>query len=576
MARHYRRRLMLTGFEERCVPAIYLVDNPTDTSVAGQLNLREAIGLANANAGTDSINFDSNVFNAATTITLTGGPLTLTDPVVINGPGATALTISGSDVTRICNINMPPGTASVTMSGLTLTHGRATNGTALNMTDGTVILSNMVFSFNTATSLGGAIALTTGNLTVSNSKFQGNTSASSGGAIYGSSTCQLTLNNDQFLANTAAGSGGAIFAPANSSTITASLDIFANNRGTSGGAIYTGGGSTMTVDQSYFTGNVATSARGGAIYESANATGQLVITNSTLSANTAITQGGAVLSYYGNAKIQNSTLTGNRAVNGGAIYTVGGSGTPTLELDFVTVSGNTATAGVGGISVASTITVTTFTATINAKNAGTTTADLKMANGSTLYGDNNLIGVQDSSWVTTGSSNSNFIGTANSPLDPLLNALTDDGTGFLLPDGTRIRTMAISSSQSWAYNNGGTSTFGLLYDERGIGHPRDVPGGNHDIGAYEHSVFPEPSAKLLSAPPIGAPGFAAETITVVYTEADGGDIDGTTFDNNDIMVTGNGYGVGQAGVLGNISGGGSSYTVTYTVAAPAGGWAART
>ncbi|MFL5331089.1 MAG: right-handed parallel beta-helix repeat-containing protein [Gemmataceae bacterium] len=540
----------------------------TDDSIytTGNLTLREAINFSNINVN----NLDSITFNlgAASTISLTSG-YQLTDPLNVTGPGASSVTITGNDSFRIFNVNMPAGAASVDMSGLTLTHGRAANGPAINMTDGQVNLSNMVFSLNTSTSLGGAIMFTTGTLNVTGSTFQGNTAGSSGGAIYGSDTAVLTLTNDQFIANTANGVGGAVYIPIASSIVTIDPTIFKNNRGTTGGAIYLNGGSTTLIDQSYFTGNTATSARGGAIYWSPNVNGTLTVTNSTFEANTATSQGGALLTYYGNTTIQNSTFSGNRASNGGAISTYSGTGSPSLELDFVTVSGNTATAGVGGINVASTVTFTTFNATIDAKNVGTTTADLKMATGSSLNGDYNLIGVQDASWVGGGSFNK--IGTKGSPIDPLLNALLDDGTGYLLPDGTRIKTMAISSPASLAYNNGGGNTFGLQYDERGIGHARDIPSGKADIGAYEHTTFPQPSAILLSAPNILAPGNGAETITIEYIDLDGGNIDTSTFDNNDIKVTGTGFG-SQTVTMTGFSGAGNDYTVTYTVTAPAGGW----
>ncbi len=68
--------------EQRLLLSTYFVNN-VDDSGAG--SLRQAIIDANLNAGSDSIVF----LGASGTITLTSGPLQITDPVSILGPGAT-------------------------------------------------------------------------------------------------------------------------------------------------------------------------------------------------------------------------------------------------------------------------------------------------------------------------------------------------------------------------------------------------------------------------------------------------------------------------------------------------------
>jgi hypothetical protein len=69
-----RTRLALEALEDRMVPSLIVVNNPTDTPVAGQTDLRQAITQANATAGANTINFDVTVFSTARTITLTGTP----------------------------------------------------------------------------------------------------------------------------------------------------------------------------------------------------------------------------------------------------------------------------------------------------------------------------------------------------------------------------------------------------------------------------------------------------------------------------------------------------------------------
>src|SRR5262249_27484019 len=64
---------------------------------AGPGSLRQAIGDANAVFGTNSITFDPTFFTGDKTITLTTGTLIVSDPVVIDGPDSTKLTISGNN-----------------------------------------------------------------------------------------------------------------------------------------------------------------------------------------------------------------------------------------------------------------------------------------------------------------------------------------------------------------------------------------------------------------------------------------------------------------------------------------------
>ena len=57
-----RLRPTLTTLEDRRLLSSFIVNNPTDTPVAGQIDLRQAIGLANTNGGNEAITFDSTVF----------------------------------------------------------------------------------------------------------------------------------------------------------------------------------------------------------------------------------------------------------------------------------------------------------------------------------------------------------------------------------------------------------------------------------------------------------------------------------------------------------------------------------
>src|SRR5438445_12315417 len=71
----HRIRPALEVLEDRCVPSTIVVNNPTDTQVAGQIDLRQAIVQANTTGGDETIVFDSTVFNTPQTITLGFGQL---------------------------------------------------------------------------------------------------------------------------------------------------------------------------------------------------------------------------------------------------------------------------------------------------------------------------------------------------------------------------------------------------------------------------------------------------------------------------------------------------------------------
>src|SRR6516162_10346946 len=104
-------RLALEQLEDRLVLTTYTVSTLAD-GVAG--SLRDAITQANAHHGTDTINFQPGL---AGTISLTGGELGITDDLMITGPGASQLTVSGNETSRVFTV---AGGEKVALSGLTI------------------------------------------------------------------------------------------------------------------------------------------------------------------------------------------------------------------------------------------------------------------------------------------------------------------------------------------------------------------------------------------------------------------------------------------------------------------------
>lgn len=105
-----------------------------------------------------------------------------------------------------------------------------------------------------------------------------------------------------------------------------------------GGAIFNY--DTLQVNNSSFTGNYADV--GGAIW---SLVGEVTISHSTISGNTAAREGGGIWTGLGSATINNSTIANNTASSGGGIYAYGYSGfTSSVALTNSTISGNVAVA----------------------------------------------------------------------------------------------------------------------------------------------------------------------------------------------------------------------------------------
>src|SRR5437016_14132504 len=94
-------RLTLFGVALFCAAASSARANTiavTNSSDSGAGTLRQALSSAS--------NGDTIVFSVSmpATIALTNGELIITDNLVISGPGATNLAISGNSSSRVCNI----------------------------------------------------------------------------------------------------------------------------------------------------------------------------------------------------------------------------------------------------------------------------------------------------------------------------------------------------------------------------------------------------------------------------------------------------------------------------------------
>ena len=192
-----------------------IVTNPTDTSIPGQTDLRQAIAEANTDAGNSTITFDATVFATPMEIPLTQGELELSTPgedVTIQGPAA-GVTISGGGQSRVFQVG---NVVTATLSGLTLTGGTVGFGKSGGglYNEGTTYLNDCTISGNSSGGGGGGLDNggvyndEKGNLTLTNCTISGNSALSVGGGLDDLENANLTLSGCTISGNSAGGGGG--------------------------------------------------------------------------------------------------------------------------------------------------------------------------------------------------------------------------------------------------------------------------------------------------------------------------------------------------------------------------------
>jgi len=236
-------------------------ENDGDYS-AGDLSLREAVGLANGSIGADTITFAAAL--SGQTITLGGTELEITETLTIDATAlAQNVTIDANSGSRIFNITAAAG--DFTLAGLTLTGGRTTTdggGIQFN-SGGQLTLDQSTVSGNSTVGFGarGGGILSSGDITLTNSTISGNSTTDDfafGGGISSSGT--VTLTSSTVSGNSTAGDyafGGGIHS---SGTVTLTSSTVSNNHAdysnAIGGGIWNSNG-TITITNSIVAGNTA-------------------------------------------------------------------------------------------------------------------------------------------------------------------------------------------------------------------------------------------------------------------------------------------------------------------------------
>ena len=249
---------------------VVVVDVTTDaepavgscSAAAGDCPLRRAIELAIAG---DEIHFDPAIFGTPQTIQLVS-ELLVERAIRITGPGRELLTLRGTGADRVMRLDV---TGTFYMTDLTLTNGFA--GTSAG------------------SQFGGGVLLEGGNAEMNGLALVGSTvdHASGGGGNLAMTGGSLRLTNSLIASGVAR--GGAV-----------------------GGGFYaSGSGTAGLVINGVFTGNESF-AQGAAV---ANDGAFVVLLQSTLTQNTATSQGGAVYSRLGTTSLEFCTLAFNDSVS---------------------------------------------------------------------------------------------------------------------------------------------------------------------------------------------------------------------------------------------------------------------
>lgn len=413
------------------LPTTYIVTNANDS---GPGSLRNAILAANVTSALDSITFDPVFFSVNRTIGLTTGELLIAGPVSIGGTGMSKLTVSGSNLSRVFDINDGSATTNcfVNISGMTISNGKSgPEGAGIYLFDEQLSLSGVSVSKNVSTT-------------------------GSGAGIYVASKNAILNIADSIIDQNTSGLGmsGAGLRVDSAATVTISRTTISGNVAQlRGGGIYFNNGGSLVVSDSTISGNIAQGKDGGGVYFfGIIGTGGLIFRNTTISGNTAAGQGGgvALMSVTGTPSFQNSTITSNTSTagNGGGIARI--FGTNTISLGSTIVAGNN----------------------------GATAADMSFDTATALAASHSLIGVADAGNFTLGGMN-NLTGSTGIPLDPMLLPLANNlGT---------TKTHALKAG-SPAINTG-SNTGGLTFDQRGPNFIR-TSGSATDIGAFETQYPP--------------------------------------------------------------------------------------
>jgi subtilisin-like proprotein convertase family protein len=353
------------------------------------------------------------------------------------------------------------------------------NGGGVLASNGQARILNSAITDNRATQDGGGIHSLSSTLSVVDSEVENNRSYSDGGGIFsdgGSTTVQdMTISG-----NISAADGGGIFNSAGALHVSASTISSNESSSGSGGGISNHNG-TATIERTNITSNRA--GGGGGV---ASQGGTLAILESTVASNIALGSGGGVWSNGAGLNVLSSTISGNSAVDDGGGLRIESVAGQSAVISHSTVALNRARAYYFGLGTGSGIMTSGSSGvelrhTITANNTRFDgTQDDIIGTASAYF---SLIGVGGSAVINN--LGGSLIGTQFQPIEPLLEALADNG-GPTRTHALRPNSPAIDAGDPSAAAGSSVPQF----DQRGTSFARIRNGDGQlgariDIGAFE-------------------------------------------------------------------------------------------
>ena len=318
----------------------------------GDCSLREAVIHANACAGAQTIRVPAGTYildhHGRGEDAAASGDLDLTDDVTVLGESQTV--VDGHFRDRVFDVH-PGVTAS--LSTLIIQHGREQlgggirNRGTLNVNESVIRNNNAILGEGTDTNVdgGGIYSEGNGSLGIYLSEIANNTAVHGGGiavALPGGGTQTVMISYSQVTENAAERDGGGVWLAAGASSTLVRFGASGNTAGWNGGAVYNAGDLELTYAD--IEGNSVV-LNGGGIYNTAGAT--VITRTSSLVGNQAESAGGGIFN-LGMAHFYQTLIHMNEAIGGmgGGVYTGADSG---LLLNNTTVSNNLAISGGAGI-----------------------------------------------------------------------------------------------------------------------------------------------------------------------------------------------------------------------------------
>lgn len=452
----------------------------TNLNDGGPGSLKQAVIDANVEGLKATILFQTGLTG---TIVQPIAQIAITESMAIRGPGSSVIALQGSysgvgpSGARCLYLGNFPDhrLIGVFISGLTLKNGGGQGGGNLICWGADLVAENLVIENGTAwdpaANGGGGVYLYGGpneaEITMRNCVISGNNSKKNGGGIAiggGVHPITVALESCEVSGNSCDINGGGVSMLYDGTLSIADSTISGNTSVGNGAGVYGGSGATartMELERCAITGNNAgngvTTGIGGGV--SVNK-GTCTVADTTASGNTAAT--GAGMQFYETSlDAKNITVANNAAAFGGGIEI---DSPPSANIEFATVSGNTATTGGGGLRLYNG--TVEFSNSITGANAAPTDADVQTLPGGTLDANYSLIKDPGAANITGAN---NITGQ-----DPQLGALANNGgpTETMLP----APTSPVIDAGDPAF------TPPPATDQRGL--PR-VVGGRVDMGSVE-------------------------------------------------------------------------------------------